>query len=88
MNHPFENLRKAADQWRECNPESVGGVVLAWEGQVYGWKDRLRDAHCEQPGTHAVDASGHVFIAEGSSASGRAKTWVALPEEVKGGQHG
>lgn len=80
MNHPLDGLRKAADRWRRCNPESAGGVVLAGEGRVYGWKDRLRDAHCELPGALAIDAVGHVFVAEGGSAFGGAKVWVALSD--------
>ncbi|WP_262017359.1 hypothetical protein [Serratia liquefaciens] len=45
-----------ANKWREHNKEHAGdGVVLIWAGEVYGWKNCLRDAQHERPGAIAVD---------------------------------
>jgi hypothetical protein len=38
MNQLFDELHAAVGQWRARNQERRGGVVLVWEGQVYGWK--------------------------------------------------
>lgn len=66
-----------ANQWRERNEEhGRDGVVLIWAGEVYGWKNCLRDAQHERPGVIAVDADGHVFLAEGENDVGGAKRWV------------
>ncbi len=54
----------------------VGGVVLIWSSEVYGWKDKLRDAQHERPGAVAVDADGHVFTATGGDDNNGAKHWV------------
>lgn len=69
-----------AAKWRKEQPETraATGVVLIWEGEVYGWKDVLRDAAHEQPGAVAVDAKGCVFRAEGGDAYNGAKCWVAV----------
>jgi hypothetical protein len=74
----IEALRTTATQWRTANPDRRGGVVLIWQGSVYGWKNCLRDASHEQPGAYAVDAAGHVFIAEGGNDYDGAKAWVAV----------
>ena len=68
-----------ASKWREKQPESRRdtGVVLIWEGEVYGWKNQLRDPSSERPGAVAVDIDGHVFIAEGGDDYNGAKVWVA-----------
>ncbi|SEJ61369.1 hypothetical protein SAMN04244572_04919 [Azotobacter beijerinckii] len=71
-------LRAAADHWRLTNQERSGGVVLIWQGAVYGWKNCLRDAAHEQPGAYAVDEAGHIFIAEGGNEYDGAKCWVAV----------
>jgi len=49
----IEALRTTATQWRTANPDRRGGVVLIWQGSVYGWKNCLRDASHEQPGAYA-----------------------------------
>jgi len=70
-----------AEAWRQKNQEHVdSGVVLIWRGEVYGWKNILRDASHERPGSIAVDAEGHVFIAAGRSDFNRAKCWVVFEE--------
>lgn len=72
------NYQTIAANWRAGQPENRAntGVVLIWQGEVYGWKDQLRDAAHEQMGAVAVDVDGHVFVAEGGGKDG-AKCWVA-----------
>lgn len=74
------NYMTIAANWRAEQPENRAktGVVLIWQGEVYGWKDKLMDAAHEQPGAVAVDVAGHVFVAEGGDADSGAKCWVAL----------
>lgn len=71
-------LRTVADQWREANRECQGGIVLIWQGAVYGWKNYLRDACQERPGAYAVDVSGQAFVADGGNDYDGAKCWVAV----------
>ncbi|CRR85092.1 hypothetical protein PA6566_06719 [Pseudomonas aeruginosa] len=71
-------LRSIATQWRAGSKGHSDGVVLIWQGTVYGWKNCLRDAAHEQPGAYAVDESGHVFIAKGGNEYDGAKAWVAV----------
>ena len=78
MSQLFEALHATVDQWRHGNQERYGGVVLVWQGEVYGWKNRLRDAVHERPGAYAIDESGHVFIAEGGDDQNGAKCWVVV----------
>lgn len=73
-----ESLVLIAQKWREANQEYKGGVVLVWQGNAYGWKDKLRDPAHEKPGAFAVDSEGHVFIAEGGNEYDGAKCWVAF----------
>jgi hypothetical protein len=77
MSELIETLRATALRWRAGNQEHRGGVVLVWQGSVYGWKNSLRDAGHERPGVYAVDEAGQVFIAEGSDDDNGAKYWVA-----------
>nr|AGC70355.1 hypothetical protein pD2RT_001 [Pseudomonas migulae] len=67
-----------ATEWRTRNQEHQSGVVLLWQGAVYGWKDCLRDATHERPGVYAVDEDGHVFLAEGGNDYDGAKCWVVV----------
>lgn len=78
MSQLIEVLRKTAAQWRAVNPQHHDGVVLVWDGAVYGWKNSLRDAVHERPGVYAVDEAGHVFIAEGGDDYNGAKCWVVV----------
>ncbi|MCW4647282.1 antirestriction protein ArdR [Pseudomonas aeruginosa] len=71
-------LRSIATQWRAGSKGHSDGVVLIWQGTVYGWKNCLRDAAHEQPGAYAVNESGHVFIAKGGNEYDGAKAWVAV----------
>lgn len=72
-----ETLRATARKWRNANQDHRGGVVLIWQGAVYGWKDSLRDASDESPGVYAVNETDHIFIAEGGDEYNGAKCWVA-----------
>ena len=69
-----------AAEWRNEQPENraTTGVVLIWDGEVYGWKSTLRDASHERTGAVAVDSEGHVFRAAGGDAYNGAKCWVPL----------
>ncbi|CZZ74664.1 antirestriction protein ArdR [Enterobacter hormaechei] len=73
----IEEMRNIAAHWRQVNQENPGGVVLIWQGAVYGWKNELRDPQHEQPGAVAVDETGCVFVAEGGNEYDGAKCWVA-----------
>lgn len=73
-----ETLRATASHWRATNKQHLGGMVLLWEGKVYGWKDCLRNASHERPGVYAVDEEGHIFIAEGGDEYNGAKCWVVV----------
>lgn len=79
----LKDLQAVAAQWRSRNQERSGGVVLIWQGAVYGWKNCLRDAIHERPGAHAVDDAGHVFIAEGGDDDNGAKRWVVVDPAVR-----
>lgn len=74
----IEALRSTAAKWRACNQEHREGVVLVWEGEVYGWKNELRDPASERPGAYAVDKAGLVFKAEGGDEYNGANAWVAV----------
>lgn len=80
MGYLLSTVRAVARTYRRTNPERLGGIVLVWQGQAYGWKDCLRNANHEQPGAYAIDEDGHVFIAEGGNAYDGAKCWVAVTD--------
>lgn len=82
MSQLIETLRTTAIGWRAANQDRRSGVVLVWQGEVYGWKNSLRDAVHERPGVYAVDEQGHVFIAEGGDDYNGAKCWVVVAEEL------
>ncbi|EKI5081646.1 hypothetical protein PEY58_004593 [Salmonella enterica] len=70
---------KIATKWRNEQLSEmywITGVVLIWEGRVYGWKDKLRDTRHERPGAVAVDCHGNVFRAEGGNDYDGAAVWV------------
>lgn len=72
-----DNYDDIVQQWRADNPKYKNGVVLIWDGTVYGWKNELRDPGHERPGAVAVDASGRVYTACGGSYQDGAAEWVA-----------
>lgn len=78
MTQLIEALRATATKWRAGNQEHPGGVVLVWQGVVYGWKNKLRDPESERPGAYAVGKAGVVFKAEGGDDYNGAKAWVAV----------
>lgn len=78
MSDDAAQAREAASQWRGANPEHASGIVLVWQRKAYGWKDRLRDPGHERPGVYAVDADGHVFIAQGGDDQNGAACWVVV----------
>lgn len=65
------------------NQEHRGGVVLVSEGEVYGWKNELRDPARERPSVYAVDKAGLVFKAEGGDDYNGAKAWVAVDPDAE-----
>lgn len=83
MKELIETLRSTAGKWRASNPKYQGGIVLVWEGEVYGWKNELRDPASERPGAYAVDKAGLVFKAEGGDAYNGAIAWVAVDPDAQ-----
>lgn len=67
-----------AQAWRATQPEPrrSSGVVLVFEGKVYGWKNELRDPQHDQPGAIAVDPDGRAWVAEGGNDYDGAERWV------------
>ncbi len=54
-----------AIRWRRSQGETtylISGVVLLRGAAVVGWKDELRDAAEEAPGTIAVDLTGAAWV--------------------------
>ena len=59
-----------AIRWRRSQGEAIyliSGVVLLRGPAVVGWKNKLRDAAEEEPGTIAVDLSGRPWIIDHST---------------------
>lgn len=75
-----EELVRLSERWRASQSEKhyKTGVILIWEGEVYGWKNCLRDARHERPGAVAVDEDGHAFVAEGGNEYDGAKCWTLM----------
>jgi len=67
-------LLKLADKYR-TETGRADGVVLIFNGLVYGWKNKLRDPQCEQPGAIAVDENGKQWIATGGDSYSGAVRW-------------
>lgn len=64
-----------------------GGIVLVYAGQVYGWKNELRDPHHERPGALAVSAYGSVWLAVGGNDQDGAKSWEPAYKPAEGGPY-
>lgn len=60
----------------------TGGVVLIFNGVAYGWKNKLRDPQCEQPGAIAIDESGNHWLADGGDSYNGAERWELAREEA------
>lgn len=58
----------------------AGGVVLFFDGEIYGWKNELRDPQAEKPGVIAIDESGSQWVARGGCAYFGAERWEKLWE--------
>ena len=71
-------MKQLARQWRKENPKYQAGVVLIWEGAVYGWKNSIRDAVHERPGAIGVDEKENIYLAEGGNDYDGAKGWVVV----------
>tara|TARA_R110002072_G_scaffold298960_1_gene473677 strand:- start:579 stop:815 length:237 start_codon:yes stop_codon:yes gene_type:complete len=69
-------LIKIAEKYRSKTGRTCG-VVLIFNGEVYGWKNELRDPQCEQPGAVAVDDSGNLWTATGGDSYNGAKQWAS-----------
>ena len=69
--------RAIANEWRSMQdePRASTGVVLIYEGRVYGWKNALRDPHHERPCAVAVDPAGTMWMATGGNDQDGALRW-------------
>lgn len=67
-----------AQRYRSDNPGHDDGVVLVWQDEAYGWKDKLRDPQSERPGVYAVDANGNAWEAVGGNEYDGAERWEAV----------
>lgn len=74
----YESIRSIAREWREKRDltQRDTGVVLVFDGKVYGWKDTLRDPQDERPFALAVRPDGRIFVARGGNDYDRAKNWI------------
>ena len=54
------------------------GVALICDGEVYGWKNELRDPQHEIPGVLAVSGDGRVYEARGGNDDDGAEEWVEV----------
>ncbi|MCF5197131.1 antirestriction protein ArdR [Pseudomonas syringae] len=79
----IEALRSTAAKWRAGNQEHREGVVLMWDGEVYGWKDELRDPASERLGACALDKAGVDLKAEGGGDYNGAKACVAVDPDAQ-----
>ncbi|ALO46600.1 hypothetical protein [Pseudohongiella spirulinae] len=70
-------LFKAARKFRKdyC---LQGGVVLIYNGQIYGWKDKVRSPCSEKPGAVAIDERGNRWIAAGGDPYNGAEKWEPI----------
>ncbi|MGP9772199.1 hypothetical protein [Halomonas citrativorans] len=69
------HLAETAEQFRRDNQGCIGGVVLTWQGEEYGWKNELRDPQSERPGAYAIDAKGNTWKAVGGNDYDGAERW-------------
>ena len=74
MLQKLEQAIKLAESYRREEGQS-GGIVLVYAGQVYGWKNELREPHQERPGALAVSARNCVWLAYGGNDQDGAKSW-------------
>lgn len=86
MLQKLEQAIKLAEAYRREEGQD-GGIVLVYAGQVYGWKNELRDPHQERPGALAVTAYGSVWLADGGNDQDGAKTWTPAYRPAEGGPY-
>lgn len=78
------DYQETAAKWRSKQSETRAntGVVLIWEGKVYGWKNELRDPGDEKPGAIAVDVAGAAWKAQGGNNHDGAERWEPLTQAI------
>ena len=86
MDNRTKQAIRVALKYRQDEQEQ-GGIVLVWAGQVYGWKNALRDPQHERPGVMAVDADGVVWLAVGGNDHDGAKSWTSAYKPAEGGPY-
>lgn len=76
----FSEYRSIAGAWRFQGGESYAdnGFVLIYDGEAYGWKEKLRDPIREKPGVIAVDVQGLIYQAQGGNDYDGAERWCSL----------
>lgn len=77
MHKQYKEAIRLALKYRADEHQS-SGVVLVWAGEVYGWKDALRDPQHERPGALAVDPGGVVWRATGGNYQDGATSWEPI----------
>lgn len=79
---------KIADEYRAESGRIGGLVLIDSAGNVYGWRDTLRDPQTEKPGSVAVDNDGVIYIASGGDSYHGANEWVqqAVEQQRHSGQ--
>ena len=86
MLQKLEQAIKLAESYRR--EEGIdGGIVLVYAGQVYGWKNELREPHQERPGALAVSARNCVWLAYGGNDQDGAKSWELAYKPGDGGPY-
>ena len=86
MLQKLEQAIKLAEAYRRKEGQD-GGIVLVYAGQVYGWKNELRDPHQERPGALAVNGRNCVWLADGGNDQDGAKSWALAYKPGEGGPY-
>ena len=86
MLQKLEQAIKLAEAYRREEGQD-GDIVLVYAGQVYGWKNELRDPQSERPGALAVSADGRVWLAVGGNDQDGAKSWESAYRPGEGGPY-
>ena len=72
-----KSMVKKAKAYREENNRQ-NGIVLFFHGNIYGWKNELRNPECEQPGAVAIDRHGNQWVASGGDPYNGADRWEQI----------
>lgn len=86
MLQKLEQAIKLAEAYRREEVQD-DGIVLVYAGQVYGWKNELREPHQERPGALAVSARNCVWLAYGGNDQDGAKSWELAYKPGDGGPY-